>query len=230
MSNNMKNVGPILINDGLKKYMMAIFNKMFFALGLSGVTAFLLSAPRIAEKMAGLSMILFLATLGISFYLSSRINKISASKAENLFWAYAILLGAALSPIFALYTKASIVNAFFTAALFFAGMSIYGHTTKRDLTNVGSFAIVGLITMIVTSFINALFLHSSLLELGLSAIFVVIFSALTAYDIQKIRNLYSESHDKETLSKQTTMGAFVLFLDFINLFLQLLRFLGNRSK
>ena len=232
MRDNLKfNAGPIIINDGLRKYMISVFNKMFLALGLTGIVAYLCaSSPEIITFMSGgFKFILMIATFGIVIYLGARINKISAEKAEALFWLYAAVLGAFLSPIVYIYTSASIANAFFTTAIFFGGMSLFGYVTKKDLTGVGSFMTVGLFAIIITSFINIIFLKSSALQVGISAICVIIFCGLTAYDVQKIKSFYLESsRDDETLSKRATLGALSLYMDFINLFLAMIRLFGDR--
>jgi FtsH-binding integral membrane protein len=178
---------------------------------------------------SGISFILMLATFGIVVYISARINKISADNANALFWIYSILIGASISPILALYTGESIANAFFSAAAFFGGMSFYGYVTKRDLTEVGSFMIVGIFAVIITSLVNSLFLHNSGLQIGLSVLSIIIFCGLTAYDIQNIKKFYHASLDDETLKKSGIIGALSLYLNFLNLFLAFLRILGNRK-
>jgi FtsH-binding integral membrane protein len=211
--------------------MISVFNKMFWALCLTGCVSYVCGAsPEIlAVLQGGFSMVLFIATLGIVVYLSARINKISSEKAQALFWLYSALVGASISPIIASYTGESIANAFFTSAAFFGGLSIYGYTTTRDLTGVGSFMIVGLIAVIISSFINIIFLKSSALSLGLSAISIIIFGGLTMYDVQKIKNYYDASCDEQTIASRAVIGALNLYLDFLNLFLMLLRFIGNRK-
>ena len=222
--------GSAIIDNGLRKYMISVFNKMFLALGLTGAVAYLcVSSPAVFAFMtSGFSIVLMIATIGIVLYLSSRINKISSRRAINLFWIISTLLGAFLSPIFAIYTHESIASAFFSTGVFFGGMSLYGYTTKKDLTRVGSFMMIGLFSVIITSLVNIFFMHSSTLELGLSALCVIIFCALTAYHIQKIKSFYDTKIDEETISKRATLGALSLYLDFINLFLALLRLFGNR--
>jgi FtsH-binding integral membrane protein len=230
MKNNLNfSSGPIIVSDGLRKYMMSVYNKMFLALCLTGIVSFLcISNPAVLSFMAGgFSIILMLATFGIVIYLSARINKIDAEKAKALFWVYSALLGAFLSPLFVIYTGESIANAFFMTAVFFGGMSLYGYVTKKDLTGMGSFMIVGLFAVIVTSIVN-MFLKSSGLQMGLSALTIVIFCGLTAYDVQKIKEFYHNSLDDETLKKRAVLGALSLYLDFINIFLSLLRLFGNR--
>jgi FtsH-binding integral membrane protein len=219
----------VSVGEGLRKYMTLVYNKMFLALSLTGLVSFLCASNQdvLSFMAGGFSFVLMIATFGIVIYLSTRINKIGFETAKALFWLYSALLGAFLSPLFVLYTGESIANAFFTTAAFFGGMSLYGYITKRDLTSVGSFMVVGLWAVIVTSLVN-LFLKSSGLQIGLSVLSVVIFCGLTAYDVQKIKGLYNPAYDEETLKKQAVLGSLSLYLDFINLFLSLLRLLGNR--
>ncbi|MDR0640485.1 MAG: Bax inhibitor-1/YccA family protein [Holosporales bacterium] len=224
--------GPIMaVDDGLRKYMISVFNKMFCALCLTGSVSFLCGTnPEILAVMqGGFSILLFIVTMGIVVYLSARINKIGAEKAQTLFWLYSALVGASISPIIASYTGESIANAFFTSAAFFGGLSLYGYTTTKDLTGVGSFMMVGLITVVISSFINIIFLKSSVIHLGLSALSIIIFGGLTMYDIQKIKGYYDASCDEQTIAKRAVIGALSLYLDFLNLFLALLRFIGNRK-
>ena len=221
---------PIIAGgSGLQKYMMSVYNKMFMALGLTGIVSLVCASnPDVLQFMAGgFSFILMLAMLGIVFYLSAGIRNMDVDRANALFWVYSALVGASISPIFAIYTGESIATSFFTAAMFFGGMSLYGYTTKKDLTVMGSFMIVGLFAIIITSIVN-LFLKSSALQMGLSALSIIVFCGLTAYDIQKIRSFYATSADEETLKKVAVLGALNLYLDFINIFLHLLRFLGKR--
>lgn len=229
MNMNRFESSPIIMGDGLRKYMMSVYNRMFLALCLTGLVSFIcaLNPDILAFMSGGFSIILMIATFAIVIYISARINKMSSEKANSLFWIYSALLGAFLSPLFAIYTGESIANSFFMAAIFFGGMSLYGYVTKKDLTGVGSFMTVGLFAVIISSIIN-LFLKSSGVQIGLSALCIVIFSGLTAYDVQKIKTFYDLTTDEETLRKRAVLGALSLYLDFINLFLALLRFLGNR--
>ncbi|MDR1391265.1 MAG: Bax inhibitor-1/YccA family protein [Holosporales bacterium] len=174
------------------------------------------------------STLLFLGTFFIAISLPMRIKKMSPEKAEGLFWFYSVLIGAFISPICIIYTGESIVNAFLTTAAFFGGMSLYGYTTKKDLTALGSFMFVGLVTIIVASLVNCLWTKNSAFHLLLTALSVIIFCGLTAYDVQKIKSFYNPSIGNETLGKQATLGALVLYLDFLNLFLNLIRLLGKR--
>ncbi|MDR1034530.1 MAG: Bax inhibitor-1/YccA family protein [Holosporales bacterium] len=223
--------GPVQVDEGLRKYMLSVFNKMFMALCLTGSVAFICgSKPEIVAAMqGGLSTILFIATLAIVLYLSAKINKLTPEKAQSLFWLYSVFVGASISPIVAIYTGESIANAFFTSAAFFGGLSLYGYTTSKDLTGIGSFMLTGLIVVILSSFINVFFLKSSLLDLGLSVLSVIIFGGLTMYDIQRIKSCYSESYGEEAVARCSVIGALCLYLDFLNLFLALLRIVGNRK-
>lgn len=231
MNNQIYTSGPIERQNGLRKYMISVFNRMFLALGLTGIVSYLCaSSPQVLAFMAGgFSIVLMLATFGIVIYLSARFNKIDSEKANALFWIYAALLGAFLSPLCMAYTGESIANAFFTTAVFFGSLSLYGYTTKKDLTSVGSFMTIGLFAIIITSFVNVFFLKSSALQLGLSALCVIVFCGLTAHDVQKIKNIYDEALDHENLKKIAILGALSLYMDFINLFLALLRLLGDRK-
>lgn len=225
------NQSPVIeAGNGLQKYMTAVFNKMFMALCLTGMVSLAcVSNPHIMQvMMGGFSMILMIVTLGIVLYLSTQITKIPAERANILFWIYSVLIGVSISPMFAFYTGESLANAFFTTAIFFGGMSLYGYVTKKDLTGMGSFMIVGLFSIIIASLVN-LFLRSSALQIGLSAISIVVFCGLTAYDVQKIRAFYNPSMSDEDIKKRSIIGALELYLDFINIFLSLLRLMGNRK-
>ncbi len=225
------NQSPIVgEGNGLQRYMISVFNKMFIALCLTGLISFAcVSNPAIMQVMAGgFSIVLMIVTLGIVLYLSTQITKIPAERASILFWIYSALVGLSISPIFVIYTGESLANAFFTTAIFFGGMSLYGYVTKKDLTGIGSFMTVGLFSIIIASIIN-LFMKSSALQLGLSAVSIVVFCGLTAYDIQKIRTFYNPSMSEEDIKKHSIIGALALYLDFINIFLALLRLMGNRK-
>ena len=156
------------------------------------------------------------------------IQKLSVGTAQLVFWAFAGVMGLSLSSIFLVYTDASIAKVFFITAATFGAMSLWGYTTKRDLTGMGSFLLMGLIGIIIASIVN-IFLASSALEFGISIIGVLIFVGLTAYDTQRIKESYSASHGADVLAKGAIMGALSLYLDFINLFMMLLRLFGNRE-
>ncbi len=170
---------------------------------------------------------LFLGTLGIVFFLSFRINRVQPATALFLFMAYAALLGLMLSTVFLQYTGASITRTFFISAASFGALSLYGYTTQRDLSPVGSFLVMGLFGLILAMVVN-IFLKSTGLDFAISAIGVLIFAGLTAWDTQKIKEMYSANDDGTISGRKAVMGALTLYLDFINLFLFLLRFMGDR--
>ncbi len=168
-----------------------------------------------------------LAPLGVVIYMSFGITKMSFTKAQTTFWIFAALMGASLSSIFLVYTGSSITRVFFITAGTFAAMSIYGYTTKRDLTRLGSFLMMGLIGIIIASLVN-IFMKSTMMYFVISILGVLIFVGLTAYDTQKIKNMYLVSDSGEVMGKKAVMGALTLYLDFINLFIMLLRLFGQR--
>ena len=165
--------------------------------------------------------------LGVVFYMSARMGKMSVSSAQTTFWVFAALMGLSLSSIFLAYTGASISRVFFITSITFGAMSLYGYTTKRDLTKLGSFLMMGLIGIIIASLVN-LFMKSSMMDFVISILGVLIFVGLTAYDTQKIKNMYVSSDSGEMMGKKAVMGALTLYLDFINLFIMLLRLFGQR--
>src|SRR4249920_1853243 len=171
--------------------------------------------------------VLIFAPLALVFFLSWRIESLSVSTARLLFFVYAALLGASLSIIFAVYTESSITRVFFISAAAFGGLSLWGYTTQRDLTGMGSFLMMGLIGIIIASLVN-IFLKSSGLDWIISIVGVGVFAGLTAYDTQKIKEMYDSMDDDGTLSRKAMMGALSLYLDFINLFMMLLRLVGDR--
>lgn len=223
---------------GLRAYMLRVYNYMGGALALTGVLAwlaansnFFLNLMYNMEQGGGMTpigWIIALAPLGIVFYLSFRVDRLSYSAAQTWFWAFAGLMGLSLSSVFLAYTGTSIARVFFITAGTFGAMSLYGYTTKRDLTSWGSFLFMGLIGLIIASIVN-IFLQSTTLHYILGAVGVLIFVGLTAYDTQKIKSVYySVAGNAEALGKAAVMGALNLYLDFINLFLMLLRFFGER--
>ena len=172
--------------------------------------------------------VVMLAPLGIVFFMSARIQKMSAGAAQATFWIFAVLMGMSLASIFVVYTGTSIARVFFITASVFGAMSIYGYTTKRDLSGWRSFLFMGLIGIIIASIVNW-FLASSALEFAISVIGVLVFVGLTAYDTQNIKQMYVQSDSTAVMSKKAIMGALRLYLDFINLFLMLLRLFGGRN-
>ncbi len=218
------------VDAGLRAYLLRVYNYMALGLSLTGMVAFMVStSPNLmyAIYSSPLQWVVMLAPVGFVFFLSFRIHSLQASTAQLLFWIYAGLMGLSLSWIFMAYTGVSIAKVFFITAGTFAAMSLYGYTTKRDLSRFGSFLIMGLIGILLASVVN-IFLKSTSLEFAISLLGVAIFIGLTAYDTQNIKNSYYEFDSQETMSKKAIMGALQLYLDFINLFLYLLRFMGDR--
>ncbi len=206
---------------------------MSIALAISGVVAFLVaSSPALMSLFFGtpLMWVVMLAPLGFVFFMGAKLNSISAEKAKVYLWIYSGLMGISLASIFVLYTGTSVARVFFITASVFGAMSLYGYTTKKDLSGLGSFLIMGLFGLIIASLVN-IFLKSSALEFALSLVGVLIFIGLTAYDTQKIKQAYYHfSGDNEMVAKMAVMGALNLYMDFINLFLMLLRFFGDRRN
>ena len=219
------------IDEGLRAYMLGVYNYMAAGLAVSGIIAyFVSSSPAMLSAIYGntaLTWIVMLAPLAFILALSFGIQKMKASTVQALYWAFAITMGISLSSIFVVYTSASIARVFFITAATFGAMSLYGYTTKRDLTGWGSFLFMGLIGIIIASVVN-FFLASAAMDFAISVIGVLIFVGLTAYDTQKIRNEYSEFDSSEVATKKSVFGALRLYLDFINLMLMLLRLFGQR--
>lgn len=230
------------IDQGLRAYMLGVYNYMAVALAVTGVIAFT-AAQLFFESLAGgsaltplgaavlgtpLMWVIMLAPLGFVLVLSFGVNRLSAGAAQVLFFAFAAMMGLSLSTIFAVYTEASIAKTFFITAASFGALSLWGYTTKRDLTGMGSFLFMGLIGLILAMLVN-MFFASPAMEFAISVIGVLIFAGLTAYDTQRIKLSYYVGDDGSVAKKKSIMGALALYLDFINLFLFLLRFMGNRD-
>lgn len=219
------------IDFGLRQYMLRVYNFMCLGLGLTGVVAFTASTnTALISSIYGtpLQWVVMLAPLGLVIFLSARIQAMKASTAQAVFWLYAGLMGLSLSYIFLAYTGESVARVFFITAGTFAGMSLYGYTTKRDLSGARSFLIMGLIGVIIASVVN-MFLESSALQFVISVVGVLVFVGLTAYDTQKIKSMYGAADTGEVREKKAIMGALTLYLDFINLFVMLLHLFGNRE-
>ena len=216
-------------DEGLRKHMLRVYNYMASGLALTAIVAGLTASNEALLNTlynSGLVWVVMLAPLALVFFLSFRIHKMSFGAAQTTFWFYAGLNGLALAPVLLIYTGADITRAFVSAAAMFGAMSLWGYTTKRDLTGMGSFLFMGLIGLVIAMIVN-IFLASSMMSFIISAIGVVIFAGLTAYDTQKIKDQYAEHLGDQTLGKMAIMGALSLYLDFINLFLMLLRLFGN---
>jgi FtsH-binding integral membrane protein len=210
-------------------FLAKVFNWMAIGLGLTGVIAWFVASSGLAVQLQPFFLPLMLVELGLVFFLSARINKIEAGTATGLFLAYAALNGVTMSMIFLIYTSSSIAATFMITAGMFGAMAVYGLVTKRDLSGMGSFMFMGLIGIIIASVVN-IFLQSSALYWGISLIGVFVFVGLTAYDVQKIKNMGEQGimeQGESAIKKGAIMGALALYLDFINLFLMLLRFFGG---
>ncbi len=233
----------VVMDEGLRSYMLKVYNYMAYGILITGIISLLffklsvntdasgaiVSLTSIGNTLffSGFKWIVMLAPLGVVFYMSFGINKMSASKAQITFWIFAALMGLSLSSIFLLYTGTSITRVFLITSATFGAMSIYGYTTKRDLTKFGSFLMMGLIGIILASLVN-IFMKSTMMHFVISILGVLIFVGLTAYDTQKIKNMYQSSDTGELIGKKAVMGALTLYLDFINLFIMLLRLFGQR--
>ena len=233
----------VVMDEGLRAYMLKVYNYMATGVLLTGIIALLSFKISVVTDstgsitgftsfgnalfFSGLKWIVMLAPLGIVFYMSFGIRKMSFSKAQAVFWIFASLMGLSLSWILLVYTGASVARVFFITSATFGAMSIYGYTTKRDLTKLGSFLFMGLIGIIIASLVN-IFLKSTMMYFVISILGVLIFVGLTAYDTQKIKNMYVASDTGELIGKKAVMGALTLYLDFINLFIMLLRLFGQR--
>lgn len=229
-------------DQGLRAYMLKVYNYMALALLLTGAAAFAtLSFEPLKSLMfnitpqgqllgyTGFGLLISFAPLAIVLYFFMGFGKMTLSTSQTLFWVYAAVTGMSLSSLALIYTGESITRTFFVCSSVFGGMSLYGYSTKRDLTSIGSFLIMGLIGLIMTSLVN-MFLQSPAIYFATSLIGVAIFMGLIAWDTQKIKQMYYMAGNDEMGQKMSIMAAFSLYLDFINLFLYLLRFLGNRRN
>ena len=216
---------------GLRQYVRRIYNYMAGGLALTGAVAYLGASTGFYRSIAGtpLFWVVLLAPLALVMLLSLRIEHISFGAAQIGFWAYAALVGLSLSGIFLVYTGESIARVFFISAATFGATSLYGYSTRADLSRFGSFLFMGLIGIISAGFVN-LFLVSSALQFVVSVIGVLVFTGLTAYDTQRIKRIYIAGEAGEIAGKKAIMGALALYLDFLNLFLMLMRLFGSRRS
>lgn len=219
------------IDVGLRQYMLQVYNYMASGVALTGIVAYIVAAtPALTSAIFGnpiMPWVVMLAPIGLALYFGARIHAMSFGTAQAIFWIFAGLMGLSLSTVFLVYTGESIARVFFITAGTFGAMSLYGYTTKRDLTKFGSFLMMGLIGIIIASIVN-IFVGSTALQFAISVIGVLVFVGLTAYDTQKIKEMYWEADDRETHGKKAVMGALNLYLDFINLFVMLLQLFGAR--
>ena len=240
--------GAEAVDAGLRAHMIRVYNYMTGALGLTGIVAWLsyqaaggasivigngevtgLTAFGQAIFSGPALLVLFFGTLGLVMFISFRINRLQVGTALSLFMIYAAVLGVFLSSVFLVYSGASIARVFFITAATFGGMSLWGYTTSRDLTAWGSFLFMGLIGIIIASLVNV-FLGSTAIQFAISVIGVLVFTGLTAYDTQKIKEMYAVNDDGTVAGRKAVMGALSLYLDFINLFLMLLRLFGSNRN
>lgn len=220
---------------GLRSYMLSVYNHMMSGVLLTGLVALAMvytgAVASLFNPVTGAPSILawgvMLAPLGLVLFLGMRINTMSLTAARTTFWVFSVLMGMSMSTIFLRYTGTSIATTFFATAAAFAGLSLYGYTTKRDLSGIGTFLVMGLVGVIVAMLLN-MFLHSSALATVISIVGVLIFAGLTAYDTQKIKNMYDYVAGTDMAGKMVVMGALNLYLDFINLFTFLLNFMGTQ--
>ncbi|HEX9488639.1 MAG TPA: Bax inhibitor-1/YccA family protein [Stellaceae bacterium] len=223
-------VPQVDVDVGLRQYMLRVYNYMAGGLALTGIVAYL-SQGVYQQYIIGtpLYWVVLLAPLGLVMVLSFGIQRMSLSAAQLTFWAYSALMGLWFAGIFLLFTTESIARVFFITAGTFAAMSIYGYTTRSDLSRFGSFLMMGLIGIILASLVN-IFIGSSALQFAISVIGIIVFVGLTAYDTQRIKEMYLESDGAVVAGKKAIMGALALYLDFINLFLLLLQFMGVQRR
>ena len=232
-----------VIDQGLRTYMLRVYNYMGSGVALTGVVAYMIYAMSVVTGADGavtgltpfgnfmyasaFKWVVIFAPLALVFFISARINSMSLSAAQISFWAFAALMGASISSIFLVYAGQSIAQVFFITAAAFGALSLWGYTTKRDISAWGSFLFMGLIGVIIAMLVN-LFLASSALQFAISVIGVLVFAGLTAYDTQQIKEMYSANDDGTVSGRKSVMGALRLYLDFINLFMMLLSLFGDR--
>lgn len=219
------------IDQGLRSYMLRVYNYMASGLALTGLVAYVVANTSLFNVLygSGIGFIVMLAPLGIVFFMGAKIATMKTSTAQTLFWVFSILMGASLSYIFIAYTSTSIVRVFFITAGTFGAMSLYGYTTRRSLAGWGSFLMMGLIGIIIAMVVN-IFLQSEMMHFVISVIGVLVFTGLTAYDTQRIKEAYAESDGQDVLVKKSIMGALSLYLNFINLFMMLLHLFGGARE
>lgn len=219
-------------DEGLRQHMLRIYNYMTVGLLVTGVVAMGVGSSRellMAIFGTPLKWVVMLAPLAFIMVLSFGIHRLSFAAAQGVFWAFCGVMGLSLSSIFAVYTGASIALTFFVTASTFLAMSLYGYTTRADLSKMGSFLMMGVIGLVIASLVN-IFMQSSALQFAISAIGVLVFTGLTAFDTQRLKQEYGEYYDQESAGKMALMGALTLYLDFVNLFQFLLSFLGQRDE
>ncbi|HYI43525.1 MAG TPA: Bax inhibitor-1/YccA family protein [Sphingomicrobium sp.] len=215
---------------GLRSYMLSVYNYMASGVLLTGIVALLFASSGLAEQVLAtpLRWLIILAPLGFVMAMSFGLHRMSTGTLQTLFWSFAVAMGLSMSSIFLVYTGVSIAQTFFAVAAGFAGLSLWGYTTKRDLSGMGTFLIMGVVGLLIAMVIN-LFLQSTAMHMAISAIGVLLFAGLTAYDTQRIKSMYAYVSGTDMMGKTIIMGALSLCLDFINMFTFLLSFMGNRE-
>ena len=222
---------PTVARDaGLRSYMLSVYNYMASGVLLTGIVALLFANSGMAAQVMAtpLRWVIMLAPLAFVMVMSFGVNRLSTGTLQLLFWAFATAMGLSMSTIFLVYTGTSIAQTFFAVSAAFMGLSLYGYTTKKDLSGFGTFLIMGVVGLLVAMVIN-LFLQSPAMQMAISAIGVLIFAGLTAYDTQKIKSMYAHVAGTDMMGKTIIMGALNLYLDFINMFTFLLSFMGSRD-
>jgi len=223
--------GAAAYDAGLRSYMLSVYNYMASGVLLTGVVALLFArseaAPAILFGPGILKYLIMFSPLAFVMVLSFGINRLSTGAAQAIFWAFAAVMGLSMASIFFVYTGTSIAQTFFATAAAFAGLSLYGYTTKKDLSGFGTFLVMGVVGLLVASVLN-IFLKSDALTLVISFVGVLLFAGLTAYDTQRIKSLYFHVAGTDMMGKTVVMGALSLYLDFINMFTFLLQFMGDR--
>jgi FtsH-binding integral membrane protein len=215
---------------GLRSYMLKVYNYMASGVLLTGIVALLFANSGLAAEVlqTPLRWLIMLAPLAFVMVMSFGMNRLSTGTLQTLFWAFSVAMGLSMSSIFLVYTGTSIAQTFFAVTAGFAALSLYGYTTKKDLSGFGTFLIMGVVGLLVAMIAN-LFIQSTTLQMAISAIGVLLFAGLTAYDTQKIKSMYAYVAGTDMMGKVVIMGALNLYLDFINMFTFLLSFMGNRE-
>ena len=219
------------VDQGLRSWMLGIYNKMAIALGVTGVVAYWGSTALLPLMNTPFWFLIAFAPLAFSLVLGFGMHKLSTGAAHALFYAFAVVMGLSMSAIFAAFTGASVARAFFVSAATFAAASIYGYTTGRDLTSIGGFLIMGVIGIIIASVVN-IFLASSMLAFVISVVGVIAFTGLTAYDTQKLKEEYlsnGEVYGFDSAEKSSIFGALTLYLDAVNIFISMIQLIGERK-
>ena len=225
-------VSAAAFDEGLRQHMLRVYNYMGLGLVVTGIVAFIVgTTPALYVPIfsSPLKWAVMLAPLAFVFFFSFKMQTMSASAAQMTFWAFCAVMGLSMASVFLVFTGASIARTFFIAATMFGAMSLFGYTTKRDLSKMGSFLIMGMIGVVIASIVN-IFLASSALQFAVSVIGIVVFVGLTAYDTQSIKEQYAENYDQESQQKLAVFGALSLYLNFVNIFQLLLNFTGQREE